>query len=359
MNESSAAASSEHVTTAFSRRAFFGKSARLAGTVAAASLIPDGLFSRATSAAAGLDKIDIQLNYIENIQFAGDMVALAEGYYAKEGFSVTLQPGGPDIAPEPVVASSKALVGITHTTEACQAIVNGAAITIIGAGYQKNPFCMISSANKPLKTPESLYGKKVGVSASNTATWQAFVAGAKLDVSKIHVVPVTFDITPLAAGEIDALMGFYTNEPILLAARGFKPYVWLFADFGYPLMEEVYIARNATLASATGRAQLVRFMTAESRGWYRQTQQPALGARLATDVYGKNLHLVLSEQIKAAEAQNALVVSPDTKKHGLFWMTPELVQKTVHSTKLGGVAARSSMFTNEVLAHVYAKGPIV
>jgi ABC-type nitrate/sulfonate/bicarbonate transport system substrate-binding protein len=300
-----------------------------------------------------LQPVMVQLNYEENIQFAGDFIALDRGYYAAEGFAVTLLPGGPNIAPEPIVVSGKALIGITHTVEALQAIVSGAPLKIIGAGYQKNPFCMISSAAHPIRTPEDMYGKRIGVSATNTPVWDDFVKAAKLDVSKIHVVAVTFDITPLAAGSIDGLMGFYTNEPILLAARGFKPYVWLFADFGYPLMEEVYIVREADLASASGRARLVRFMTAESKGWAAQVANPALGARLAALKYGKNLHLVLSEQIAAAKAQNRLVADADTAKYGLFWMTPKLVSETVRSARIGGVQAKESMFTNEILAEVY------
>ena len=345
-----------------SRRTFLGRGAQIATALSVAAVAPD-LFSGVATASrrpgtARLTPIEVQLNYELNIQFAGDMVALAEGYYAKKGFDVTLVPGGPNIAPEPVVASGKAFVGITHTTEAAQAILNGAELKIIGAGYQKNPFCMISSAKTPLKTPQSLYGKKVGISASNSTTWNAFCAGAKLDVSKINVVSTSFDITSLADGELDALMGFYTNEPILLAAQGFKPYVWLFADFGYPLMEEVYIARRSTIASPSGRAELARFMSAEARGWAHQVARPSLGALLATKRYGKSLHLELAEQVKAAQAQNKLVVSPDTAKHGLFWMTPKLIAETVRSAREGKVAASAAMFTNEILAAAYAKGRI-
>jgi len=345
-----------------SRRTFFGRTAQVAAALAVAGVAPEALSGVAAAAvrprAKALTPIEVQLNYELNIQFAGDMVALAEGYYADQGFHVSLVPGGPNIAPEPVVASGKALVGITHTTEAAQAIVNGADLKIIGAGYQKNPFCMISSGKTPLKTPQSLYGKKVGISASNSTTWDAFCAGAKLDVSKIDVVSTSFDITSLASGELDALMGFFTNEPILLAAQGFKPYVWLFADFGYPLMEEVYIAQTSTISSPSGKAELVRFMTAEARGWARQVKTPSLGASLATNTYGKSLHLVLEEQVKAAQAQNALVVSADTAAHGLFWMTPQLIAETVKSAKEGKVAATASMFTNEILAAAYAGGKI-
>ena len=51
--------------------------------------------------------------------------------------------------------------------------------------------------------------------------------------------------------------------------------------------------------------------------------------------------------------QNEFIVSPDTQKHGIFWMTPELVQETITTLAAGGVKATPEMFTNELLEEIY------
>ena len=49
--------------------------------------------------------------------------------------------------------SGKALVGISAPDIVAAAITAGAELTCIGAEYQKNPFCVMSLADKPIKTP--------------------------------------------------------------------------------------------------------------------------------------------------------------------------------------------------------------
>ena len=132
-----------------SRRQLLGRGAKLVGAVALAGALPEilaacgsGTSASSSSGAAAasstsLPNVNLQLVYLENVQFAGSFFAETKGYYKDAGVNVTLLPGGPNLAPEPIVESGRALVGITHTAEAIQAIINGADLKIIGAGFQK------------------------------------------------------------------------------------------------------------------------------------------------------------------------------------------------------------------------------
>jgi ABC-type nitrate/sulfonate/bicarbonate transport system substrate-binding protein len=306
-----------------------------------------------SSAPGALVSTAIQLAYLKNVQFAGSFFAEEKGYYAAGGLQVDILSGGPNLAVEPVVASGKALVGITHTAELAQSVSNGAKLTCIGAGFQKNPFCIVSLDKAPISKPSDMIGKKIGVSATNQPVWKAFLKANNLDESKINVVTVQFDPTPLASGEIDGLVAFYTNEPIVLEVQGIKTHSMLLNDFGYPLLEDLYIARTADLADATKRKQIVALMTAEAKGWQDAVADPQQAATLAVTKYGKDLKLDMNQQVLDMKAQNELVISPDTKAHGLFWMTDAAIASTINSLKLGGVTADPSLFTNDVLTDVY------
>ncbi len=312
--------------------------------------------SASTAATAALTSVAAQYCYLLNVQFAGSYFATVNGYYTADGLKVDLLPGGPSIAPEPVVASGRALVGVTHTAEAVQAMINGAPLKIIGATFQKNPTCIASLASKPLKTPTDMYGRKIGISDTNQPIWQSFVKANQLDVSKINVVTVGFDVTSLASGEIDGIMAFAPNEPSILKLNGVDTYVMLLSDFKYPLMEDLYIARASDVADPARMKLLAAFMKAESLGWSDVLKNPDQAAQLAVNQFGKGLGLSLAQQQLDVAAQNAFVADTDTQTHGLFWMTDQKVSGTISSLALGGVTADPSMFTNSVLTEVYHGG---
>ena len=121
------------------------------------------------------------------------------------------------------------------------------------------------------------------------------------------MVPAQFDPTPLANGEVDGWVSYVTNEPITLAAKGFANDHFLFADFGLPLVAETMTVSQHTIDNE--RDKLKAFLTAQIKGWKDAVASPAESARLAVEVYGKDLKLDLAEQTAEATAQNDLVVS--------------------------------------------------
>jgi ABC-type nitrate/sulfonate/bicarbonate transport system substrate-binding protein len=330
------------------RRALVG-----ALVVASAALALTACSGPATAGTTSTPSASLQLNYLENVQFAGSLVAENKGLYTKNGIKVSLIAGGPNLSVEPVVAGGKALVGITHTATAVNAINNGAGLTIIGAGYQKNPFCIVSLAGKPISKPSDLIGKKIGVSATNLPVWNAFLKANKISPSQVTVVTIDFDPTPLATGEVDGFVAFYTNEPTILEEKGIKVSTMLLNDFGYPLLEDVYVARTADLKNPAKRKQIDDLMSGEAQGWEQAVKDPSLSADLAVNHYGKDLKLSMTQQVSQATKQNDLVVSPTTQQHGLFWMSDADIQKTITSLKLGGSDAKASMFSDEILKDVY------
>jgi ABC-type nitrate/sulfonate/bicarbonate transport system substrate-binding protein len=324
--------------------------------VSAAAPTTAAVTATSAPAAAALTPVSLQFCYLKNVQFAGSFFATTQGYYKNAGLDVTLLPGGPSIAPEPIVVSGKALAGITHTAEAVGAIINGADLKIIGACFQKNPTCIVSAAAKPIKTPTDMYGKKIGISDTNAPIWNSFAKANDLDVSKVTVVTVGFDVTSLASGEIDGLMAFAPNEPTILKLKGFEPATLLLGDFKYPLMEDLYIARASDLGDPAKLKTLAALMKGESLGWAQVLKDPNGAATLAVENFGKDLKLDPAQQQLDVTAQNDFVGDADTQAHGLFWMTDQKIAGTVASLALGGVAATPAMFTNAVLTEVYKGG---
>lgn len=300
----------------------------------------------------------LQLGWVKDVEFAGEYIADSYGYYKQQGFSsVNLISGGPNVAPDAVVAAGKALLGISSPPMTAAAILQGAPITTIGAQYQKNPFAIMSLASNPIPDPKAMIGKKIGVQSTNLPVWNAFLKANGISPSSVTVVPVQFDPSPLVAHEVDGWFAFITNEPNLLKVKGVATHTFLLNDYHYPSVSETYVVRTDSLSGSKLEA-VKAALVGEIKGWQRAVKDPVLGAKLTVDTYGKSLGLTVAEQTLEAESQNKLIVTPDTKANGLFTITPKLVDESIATLRLGGTSiSPSKLFDMSVLDAVYSENP--
>ncbi len=344
------------------RRQFLQRSALTAAGVAVAgsglSTVWSGLgASGAGAAAADYGKLTFQLSWVKNVEFAGSYIADTKGFYKKQGFSsVELLSGGPTVQQDAVVQSGKAFACISAPDITSSAINNGADLKIIGAQYQKNPFCVMSLKKSPIKTPEDMIGKKIGVQATNEAVWAAFLKANDIDPSKIDKVPVQFDPTPLAKGTVDGWFSFFTNEPNTLKLQGVPNTYFLLADYKYPLVSETYTVKSDTLNN--DRDKLKAFLVAEIMGWQANLKNPVLGATLAAKKYGKDQKLSVKEQTLESKDENTVILTSDTADNGLFTITDELLGENIDTLALAGIdITQDKLFDMSVIAEVYDENP--
>ncbi len=311
----------------------------------------------ATTARANFGTLDYQLSWIKNDEFSGEYLADTRRYYIEQGFSnVNLISGGPNVQQDAVVASGKAFVGISSPDITSPAILQGADLITIGAQYQKNPFCIMSLATKPIHNPQEMIGKKIGVQSTNESVWKSFLKANNIDPSKITEVPVQFDPTPLTTGTVDGWFSFITNEPNLLKVKGIDTTTFLLADYNYPLVSEAYIVRKSSLTSDRDKVKAV--LVADIKGWHDSIADPAAGPHLAVTRYGPSLGLNEAEQVLESRAQNKLVLTSDTMANGIFTITPELVQKSISTLAVGGITITSDkLFDLSVIEEVYKEHP--
>jgi ABC-type nitrate/sulfonate/bicarbonate transport system substrate-binding protein len=310
-----------------------------------------------SSTSKSFGPLNYQLSWVKNVEFAGAYIADAKGYYTAAGFgSVNLMAGGPNVSQDAVVASGKALLGISSPDITAAAILKGADLVIVGAQYQKNPFAIMSLAGAPINTPADLIGKKIGVQATNEPVWNAFLKANSIDPGKVTKVPAQFDPSPLVSKEVDGWFSFFTNEPNLLKTKGVDTAIMLLNDHGYPMVSETYAVKKSTLTG--DRDKLKAALIADIKGWTDSVADAKAGATLAATKYGKDLGLDEAEQVLESTAQNTVVSTDDTKANGLFTITDQLIDETIKTLALGGTTiAKEQLFDLSVLKEVYAENP--
>jgi ABC-type nitrate/sulfonate/bicarbonate transport system substrate-binding protein len=331
-------------------------------TMAAAAIL---LSACATSTASdegseetSLGDFTVQLSWIKNEEFSGEFFADSEGYYTDAGFdSVTLTAGPSTGSAELLSGSADVALGDAISTGTVVANED-APLKIIGTTFQKNPFTILSLADGGnILTPEDLKGKKIGVQASNTSLFEALLASNGIDESELTIVPVEYDPSVLVNGDVDGFMAYLTNESITVAAQGLEVANLPFADNGLPFVAETFVATDESIAS--NREALKAFLYAEILGWTDAVNDPEAGAKLAVDVYGKDLGLNLENAIAGATAQaEQLVVSDETAENGLFTISDELQEQTIETLATAGIdLTAEDLFDLSLLAEVYEEHP--
>ena len=113
--------------------------------------------------AMAADQVTLQLKWVAQAQFAGYFAAKDKGYYAEEDLDVTIKPGGPDIAPEQVIAGGGADVIVDWMGAALAAREKGVKLVNIAQPFKRSGLMMICPDETGIKSEADFKGKTLGV----------------------------------------------------------------------------------------------------------------------------------------------------------------------------------------------------
>ena len=124
----------------------------------------------------------------------------------------------------------------------------------------------------------------------------------------------------------------------------------------YPLVSETYFTTTQTISS---KPDVVKaFLMAEMKGWKDNIADPALGATLTVNTYGKGLGLTIPEQTLESKSESELILNADTKANGLFTVTDTLIEENLKTLAIGGLKLTSDqLFDLSILQGIYKDDP--
>src|SRR3954452_4334891 len=115
------------------------------------------------ASAQAQDKVTIQLKWVAQAQFAGYFVAKEKGFYKDAGLDVTINPGGPDIAPPQVIAGGGADVIVDWMPSALASREKGVPLGNIAQPFKHSGLKIPCRAETGIKSPADLKGRTIGV----------------------------------------------------------------------------------------------------------------------------------------------------------------------------------------------------
>jgi NitT/TauT family transport system substrate-binding protein len=252
------------------------------GLVAAAAL---GLGVGSASAA---DPVTLQLKWVTQAQFAGYYVAKDKGFYTDENLDVTIKPGGPDSAPEQVIAGGGADVIVDWMAGALAAREKGVPLVNIAQPFKKSGLLMICPKSTGITKEADFKGKTLGVwFFGNEYPFYAWMnkIGMPTDGGPdgVTVIKQSFDIQPLIQKQADCISVMTYNEYGQALDAGFKPEdltIFNYTDMGNDLLEDGLYVLEDKLKDKAFFDKMVRFVRASMKGWDYALQHPDEAAQI-------------------------------------------------------------------------------
>jgi NitT/TauT family transport system substrate-binding protein len=255
-----------------------------------------GAFSLAAFQAMAADAVTLQLKWVTQAQFAGYYVAKDKGFYTEENLDVTIKPGGPDIAPEQVIAGGGADVIVDWMGGALAARDKGVNLVNIAQPFKKAGMELVCPKDGPVKSEADFKGKTLGVwFFGNEYPFYAWMNKLGLATEGgpdgVTVLKQSFDVQPLIQKQADCISVMTYNEYWQLIDAGYKPEDLIV--FNYTRWASI-CSKTASTPCRTSwptpafKDKMVRFVRASMKGWKYATENPDEAAGIVMENGGQD-----------------------------------------------------------------------
>jgi NitT/TauT family transport system substrate-binding protein len=216
----------------------------------------------------GLIKLNVRLGWLVNANSAGQIIALARGFYREEGLDVTFHEGGIADSSVKTVACGADDLGFANGPDlVISARAAGAPLKILAVIQRESYHGFFVREDSNIATPHDWIGRRVGVKMGSPTYLYYLAILNKFGIyrASIQEVPLGYDVGPFLTRDVEVLPGAKNNEAITLEAQGIRLRTFSPADYGIPTMGNVLFTTEAMLHEHEETVR--RFTFATMRGW--------------------------------------------------------------------------------------------
>lgn len=211
-----------------------------------------------------LEKVNLQLHWKYQFEFAGFIAAKEKGFYKEAGLDVTLKEYKPGIDIINEVTSGKSHYGVYNSNIIIHFAKNKD-VRLLSSYFKRSALVILTQPE--IKFPEQLEGKKVMSAGKKDfeLNFSSVFEETDLDMDKIDLLPPTFTIDAFKNKEVDAMTAFISDQPYKLDKEGIKYNIIDPSFYGmYNLQMELFTSQKEA-KSYNSRA--TRFREASNKGW--------------------------------------------------------------------------------------------
>ncbi|MDP2696951.1 ABC transporter substrate-binding protein [Thalassospira sp.] len=241
--------------------------------------------------AMAADAVTLQLKWVTQAQFAGYYVALDKGFYEEADLDVTINPGGPDVAPPQVIAGGGADVVVDWMPSALASREKGVALVNIAQPFAESGMMLTCLKETGVAGPEDFPGRTLGVwffgNEYPFLSWMSKL-GIPTDGSAggVTVLKQGFNVDPLLQKQADCISTMTYNEYWQVIDAGISEdqlNVFKYQDQGVATLEDGLYVLEDNLKDPAFVDKMARFVAASMKGWKWAAENPEDAAMIVLD----------------------------------------------------------------------------
>ncbi|MEM9761389.1 MAG: ABC transporter substrate-binding protein [Pseudomonadota bacterium] len=241
--------------------------------------------------ALAADDVTLQLKWVTQAQFAGYYVALDRGFYDDVDLNVTINPGGPDIAPTQVLAGGGADVTVEWMPAALAAREKGLPMVNIAQPFKSSGMMLTCRKDAGIATTDDFAGQTLGVwffgNEFPFLSWMSQL-GIPTDGSEagVEVLKQGFNVDPLLNGQAACISTMTYNEYWQVIDAGLTPddlVTFKYEEQGVATLEDGLYVLEENLEDPAFVDKMTRFVAASMQGWKWAEENPEEAAMIVLE----------------------------------------------------------------------------
>ncbi len=213
-----------------------------------------------------LEKISLQLMWLDQFQFAGYYMAKEKGFYEDAGLDVELKKYSKYTNVLEEVLSKRATYGIGRSS----LIVDkseGKGIVLLSSIFQSSPAVLLARKDSSIQTVKDFVGKKTMITPDNLNGVSLLAMMKKEGVREKDLIKLqhSFDINDLINKKTDLMASYISNEPFILKQKGVEFTVFDPKDHGFSFYSDILFTSEEEIEHNHQRA--IDFKKASLQGW--------------------------------------------------------------------------------------------
>ena len=201
---------------------------------------------------AAKDKMTLLLDWFINPDHGPIIIAKEKGYFSDQNLEIEIIAPADPSAPPKLVAAGQADLAVSYQPQLHLQLTQGLPLIRVGTLVATPLNCLLVLENGPIKTPQSLSGKKIGFSVAGV---EEILLSAILDkygvkLEDVELVNVNFSLSPsLMSGQVDAVIGAFRNfELNQMKIENVPGKCFFLEEEGVPPYDElIYVANSKNI----------------------------------------------------------------------------------------------------------------
>lgn len=218
----------------------------------------------------GLTPITLQTDWYPQPEMGGFYEAQRQGLYRQAGLEVTIEPGGPTIVGEQMVATNAAQFAMGSSDKVLTSVSQGIPLVAVAATMQQDPQGLMVHAASAVKTFADLEGHTIA--AKPGSTWFQYLL-KRFALKNVREIPATYSVANFLEDPNYIQQAFVTSEPYFAEKAGAPVRTMLISSTGYQPYRVIFTSRRFMME----HPELVqRFVDASMAGWKAYLADPTM-----------------------------------------------------------------------------------